>query len=238
MKEISAAKADDDFWGQGAWAEEESDHSFNDDDQSDDGEDIFDSDFDASEPDSDAEDSVPARGVRKPSRRNGKYVDPALKKTRTSAAAPAAKRVKRSSLSASPAPAPERALRKSTKATREKKDSERVKADAEREVRRAKVKHREENKTPEKILTQSEMLAEAEITAKANDVDLQRLLRLEEEKKRPTGQKEVQEGAKMSIRDKGGKVTISFTEGADVRAEMFPQCVVVEAPEVEKAEKA
>lgn len=204
----------------------------------------MDSDFDAPEENSDADEKAAAseRSKRRASssRRNGKYVDPALKKTRVSSGggggeARPAKRAKTAPLQ--DAAVDRSSLRKSTKAASAKAGKEREMREAETVQRRMRMRERERRKEPEKVLTQEEMLAEAEETAVGNQEDLERLLRLEEEQKRLPVKAERAAGPTMSVVSREGKMVVGFSEkDADARKEMFPQCEPVEA--AEEGEKA
>lgn len=196
---------------------------------------MIDSDFDEPEEDGSGADGGAAaeRAARRPAsrRKAGKYVDPALKRRSTGGAAGArpAKRAKLAAAAPPPVAVDRSSLRKSTKAASARADAQRDKADAVREVRRARMREREREKSPEKVLTQEEMLAEAAETAKANEKDLQRLLRLEEERKRLPAAEVKADVPRMATRDRDGKTLVSFTEAeADARAAMFPQCQPVE----------
>jgi YL1 nuclear protein len=196
--------------------------------------DVVDSDFDAPEDGvGSGDDGGAAAGAARPARRSrtGKYVDPALRKRRGSsgaAAKPPAKRAKPAA-PALGAAVDRTSLRKSTKAARDAADAARDAADAVRAEKRAKARERGEAKVPEKVLTQAEMLAEAEVTATENEKDLARLLKLEEERKREAAPPPAEDVPRMVVRDRDGKTTVSFTDdGADAKAAMFPHATLVE----------
>lgn len=189
---------------------------------------MIDSDFDEPEEVA-AEDGTQAekvaRQAERKQRRGGRYVDPALKRRRVADVARTTdKKVKGGQgEDGTPSTIHRSSLRRSTKIASERAAEERERKAADGEERRRKKMLREAGKPQEKILTQKELLEEAKETEIKNRESLKELLRLEEEKKRvPVVRKKV-EGEVMSMRSKGGKQTISFTnKDTDSRREMFP----------------
>jgi YL1 nuclear protein len=199
-----------------------------------------DSDFDEPEEAPDDADAgpVPVSTRSAPSRgraRTGNYVDPALKKARPGRAARGdgpgrpAKRAKTRHDGDDEQGAVERtgdrsSLRKSTKAARELADKVRREREVDRNERRMLKWEREKDKEPEKILTQEELLKEADETAVQNTADLQVLLRLEEERKRIPKKAAVEQVPRMTVISRGGRTVINFKDkDADTRAALFPQ---------------
>lgn len=196
---------------------DDDDKSFDENDTSD-GEDIIDSDFD--EPEEAAQESNPAPvEPRERKRRYGKYVDPATKKPRP-ATAPKPHAAGTPANAADP-PA-RKSLRRSTKAASEKAAESRAQRRKDEAVRRARREAREANKEVLKIPTQEELLAEAAETEVANRESLKELLRLEEEKKRLPPPKKRSTGPVVSTRSRDGVQTLSFSDGVDPREVMFP----------------
>lgn len=155
-------------------------------------------------------------------------MDPALKRRGAAAGARPAKRAKTAEAAAPPPPAADRAsLRKSTKAASLRADAARAAEDAARAARRAKARP---PRAPDPPLTQAQLLAEAEGTAIENEKDLQRLLRLEEERKRLPDKAVKEVGPRMVTHDKEGKTHVSFSEkDADARKALFPHCPPISA---------
>jgi YL1 nuclear protein len=206
--------------------------------------DIIDSDFD--EPEDNGDEVAEPEPVRRRSTsargKTGKYVDPALRpSTKPAVRLPPAKRAKtaeqadvdannndkHTTADAEPVDVnvDRSSLRQSTKVASEKADKLRSVRDAEMEERRMQKREREKKKEPVRHLTQEEMLAEAEVTAVQNAIDLDALLRLEEERKRQPVAKAVDPGPKMTVVSNASGTDIRFSDkDTDARAAMFPHC--------------
>jgi len=182
------AEADAAFWEQDAFADDQNDSSFHSSEQSE-VSDVVDSDFDASEQQSDGSDleesKLKARSYTEKAKRkqNRAYQDPSRAKSATKQPRKSVPTPK----SDLPSPNLQKgSLRASTKIAshRAAKTRERHLAEEKRKHQRRieRVKWRQEN--PERVLSQQELLEEAKLTAIANKESLQQLLQLEEEKKR------------------------------------------------------
>lgn len=158
-------------------------------------------------------------------KRRGKYVDPALKKARTTGTGvPARPKKSKSSSSGAASSASARAsLRKSTKVASAIAAEERERRKKKDEARRRRREQREteQGKKTEVMPTQEELLAECAETEVKNAESLKELLRLEEEKKRVVVRKKRDVGQVISVRSRAGKQSVSFPKGVDAQKEMF-----------------
>ena len=226
-------QADKEFYQQGFWEDEEADNDFNDADDED-GVDSFDSDFgDSSESgsDSDDDDEKGAKKKAKPKKKSV-YKDPKLahKKGEGPGAGEAG------SSSAAPAPKPshkkrprpaaaegfdqplERSRRGSTLASSADAVAKRKSLDAAAKERAEKLAAAggRGKQVELRRLTQEDLLAEAAQTEIMNKASLERMLRMEEEKRRVVKTSRVLDGPRIRYTSKrdGEKVinTVSFIQ--------------------------
>lgn len=248
-KLLKETEEDADFWGQDAFADDEEDGEFNENEASDQGEDMVDSDFDAPEA-ADEDDGTAAekeaRAVERIERKKsggGGYVDPAKKSKRkpapppTTPKTPQQKTPTSSRKSAPSIPSRPLSLRNSTRRASLKAAERREQQDKESAKRRAQKAARDAKKKPVREMTQEERLAEAVKTEEENRESLKDLLRLEEERKRIPTRKKAKSGPTMTILDRGGVATISMPKDVDANKILFPQLVVAAKDKQEEEEE-
>lgn len=208
--------ADELFWGQKAWAEQNK--SDDEDVEYSSEEDVVDDDFDIDE--GEAKQAATAREERTLMREGatkrkgrGVYVDPALKRKHARVGGGAAgARATRGKAAAKVVPPSSMSMRRSTKtkvgamqAARKIREREQKKASA---ARRAKQKP----KVEEKPMTQEELLAAAVETELVNKRSLELMLRIEEERKRAMRwKKKVNAGPVLRYRSRAGEATNTLT---------------------------
>ena len=192
--------ADEEFWNQDAFAEEEDDGQYESESEQ---EDVFDDDFDDDESSSDSEEVVVARERRKPALKAPERKAPAAPREKKPAA-PRAPRGLDSSLAESfqgDASTWDGGLRKSS---RSGVKEILARSEAAREAAKSRpAPKRNPNAEPPRQLTQAEILAEAAVTEVANLRDLERLLNIEEAvKKKAERVKKVYAGPSVRVRSK------------------------------------
>ena len=192
--------ADEEFWNQDAFAEEEDDGQYESESEQ---EDVFDDDFDDDESSSDSEEVVVARERRKPALKAPERKAPAAPREKKPAA-PRAPRGLDSSLAESfqgDASTWDGGLRKSS---RSGVKEILARSEAAREAAKSRpAPKRNPNAEPPRQLTQAEILAEAAVTEVANLRDLERLLNIEEAvKKKAERVKKVYAGPSIRVRSK------------------------------------
>lgn len=192
--------ADEEFWNQDAFAEEEDDGQYESESEQ---EDVFDDDFDDDESSSDSEEVVVARERRKPALKAPERKAPAAPREKNPAA-PRAPRGLDSSLAESfqgDASTWDGGLRKSS---RSGVKEILARSEAAREAAKSRpAPKRNPNAEPPRQLTQAEILAEAAVTEVANLRDLERLLNIEEAvKKKAERVKKVYAGPSVRVRSK------------------------------------
>ena len=192
--------ADEEFWNQDAFAEEEDDGQYESESEQ---ADVFDADFDDDESSSDSEEVVVARERRKPALKAPERKTPAAPREKKSAA-PRAPRGLDSSLAGSfqgDASTWDGGLRKSSRSGVKEVIAQ---SEAAREAAKARpAPKRNPNAEPPRQLTQAEILAEAAVTEVANLQDLERLLNIEEAvKKKAERVKKTYSGPSVRARSK------------------------------------
>ena len=192
--------ADEEFWNQDAFAEEEDDGQYESESEQ---ADVFDADFDDDESSSDSEEVVVARERRKPALKAPERKTPAAPREKKSAA-PRAPRGLDSSLAGSfqgDASTWDGGLRKSSRSGVKEVIAQ---SEAAREAAKARpAPKRNPNAEPPRQLTQAEILAEAAVTEVANLQDLERLLNIEEAvKKKAERVKKTYSGPSVRVRSK------------------------------------
>lgn len=201
-KLIGAAKEEDEdeFWAEHAdyFQSSEEDDEFDDEDSDigeDEREDSEDSDIDADEDeeDSDAEAAEAEKEVKRAARsggRKGIYQDPALRRRRAASTMPRKKRAVE--IDPSETIAARKEKRQATGAADERrKEMKAAEARKKKPVRKAVV--------PDRKLTAQEMFSEAARTEVINKASLERLLELEEEKRKETIRKRVIVGPRVKF---------------------------------------
>lgn len=192
----------------------------------------MDSDFDAPEGDGDAEGGAgrerelragerASATARRKSR--SAYVDPASRRRKRRATDPG--NAKPRAAAATPAARERSSLRSSTKRASAAAAESRARRAEQEEKRRMKKAERDAKRPIVHVPTQEEMLEEAKETELANKESLKDLLKLEEERKRvPVRKTSEQKKQVMSLRDRNGAATISFTDAdTEARQVLFPQ---------------
>ncbi len=201
-KLIGAAKEEDEdeFWAEHAdyFQSSEEDEEFDDEDSDigeDEREDSEDSDIDADEDeeDSDAEAAEAEKEVKRAARsggRKGIYQDPALRRSRAASTMPRKKR------------AVEIDPSETIAARKEKRQATDAADERRKEMKAAEAKKKKPVRKPvvaERKLTAQEMFAEAARTEVINKASLERLLELEEEKRKETIRKRVIVGPRVKF---------------------------------------
>lgn len=244
----AATPADEaEAWGDAGLLDDADDDSFDEAAMSDTGSDQVDSDFDAPEDGVEAEQEAAAVAAesharsaeRRSRRKSSTYVDPARK--RSTAQHPRRVGVNGSGVkpiisgssedksrqpstttattSLTTVQGARLSLRKSTKVASARAAESRRSALVESELRRKARAAREAQRKPVVPLTQEQRLSNARVTEKDNATSLDKLLRVEEEKKRaaaPTRKAETR-GPVVSVRSREGVTTVSVSEGVDVQ---------------------
>mmetsp|Transcript_15440 Transcript_15440/g.43754 ORF Transcript_15440/g.43754 Transcript_15440/m.43754 type:complete len:283 (+) Transcript_15440:92-940(+) len=217
------AEADNEYWNQSFFQEEEEDNEFEDEEKL---EDVEDSDSDVQSEDDngeEAEEKAVAADTRK--RKKNVYSDP----KRKSASQPSVKRARTTSTSKKPrTPLPKYAMsvRTSTKKLSEITEAARIQKERLAEKRR---KDRQRRTPARKEWTQEELLEEAKKTEVENLASLEELKKWEEEKKKKRRQRVKQStGPQIRVRHTAKEKTISFPEGH------FPDDLFGKAPPQEK----
>uniref|UniRef100_A0A7S0G5I1 Vps72/YL1 C-terminal domain-containing protein n=1 Tax=Rhodosorus marinus TaxID=101924 RepID=A0A7S0G5I1_9RHOD len=213
--------ADEEFWNQDAFADEEDDASFEGNESA--PEDVIDSDFDQPE----VVEAAPVEEDVKEKKRkaNTVYKDSAAAKKNN--ANPAAKRG-RGGRPGKPGlnikmEVFNRSMRRTTKMASAQTMQKRREREQEDTKRRIKKEERDQLREEERELTQEELMKEALKTEEINKASYLELVRLEEEKKRlpPTKQQE-ERGPRVMLRSRDGKQTLSFTADELIR-DIFPK---------------
>ncbi|KAJ8904137.1 hypothetical protein NDN08_000664 [Rhodosorus marinus] len=231
--------ADEEFWNQDAFADEEDDASFEGNESP--PEDVIDSDFDQPE----VVEAAPVEEDVKEKKRkaNTAYKDSAA--TRKNNANPPSKgrpggRPRKTGLNIE-MEVFNRSMRRTTKMASAQTMQKRREREQEDTKRRIKKEERDQFREEERELTQEELMKEALKTEEINKASYLELVRLEEEKKRlpPTKQK-VQPGPRLVLRSRDGKQTLSFTaeelprdifpRESTLAAAVQPMCVVTGLP--------
>lgn len=235
-EEVEEAAEDKDFYQQGFWADEEEDDDFAGDADDEEARDSFDSDFgDSSESESE-EDEDEEKAARKKSapKKKSVYKDPKLAHKKGAAAgeggegdAAAApkpkKRPRPDPVAAGGFAAPlERSRRGATEASTAAAAERRKSTDAAARQRAERLAAKTAKGVELRRLTQEEILAEAAQTEIINKASLERMLRMEEEKRRVTKTTRVLDGPRIrfcSRADGSGDSrklveTVSFIETA------------------------
>lgn len=211
-EEVDEEDADKDFYQQGFWADEEEDNDFDGDADDEDARDSFDSDFgDSSESESEEESDDEKAAKKSKPKKKSVYKDPKLAHKKgegpapgeagSSAAAAAPKPKKR------PRPDPvasagfaaplERSRRGATEAATAAAVEKRKSMDAAAKARAEKLAASGGRVVELRRLTQEEILAEAVQTEIMNKASLERMLRLEEEKRRVVKTTRVLDGPRI-----------------------------------------
>jgi len=243
-------EADNDFYKQGFWADEEEDNDFAGDADDEEGVDSFDSDFgDSSESESDDEDEGGGKKAKreKAPKKKSVYKDPKLARKKGEEGAGSSKP------SHKKRPRPEGdlvvearsrgSLRGTTQASSAEAEENRKRIDAAAQARKDKLEAMGAKRGIElRRLTQAEILAEAAQTEIINRASLERMLRQEEDKRRVIVRERNTDGPRVKFHSKrtGDVVsnTITFVDmpvpsTIDDIAPPYPapqRCTVTQAP--------
>jgi vacuolar protein sorting-associated protein 72 len=238
--------ADKDFYNQGFWADEEQDDDFAADADDEEGVDSFDSDFgDSSASEDEGDDDGEEKAARKKPKKKGHgvYKDPKLARKKGEAAGegssagvqakPSHKKRPRTEgegLVLPPIARSRDSMRGSTQAASQHAQERRKSLEAEQKARaeRAAQTGFRRGNVELRRLTQAEILAEAAQTEIINRASLERMLRIEEEKRRVVVRERVTDGPRIKYHSKrnGDEVvnTITFVDAP------VPSCIDGIAP--------
>uniref|UniRef100_A0A7S2ZFK5 Vps72/YL1 C-terminal domain-containing protein n=1 Tax=Rhodosorus marinus TaxID=101924 RepID=A0A7S2ZFK5_9RHOD len=214
-------EADEEFWNQDAFADEEDDASFEGNESA--PEDVIDSDFDQPEV---VEVAPVEEEVREKKRKaNTVYKDSAA--TKKNSANHTAKRgrggrPRKTGLNIE-LEVFNRSMRRTTKMASAQTMQKRREREQEDTKRRIKKEERDQFREVERELTQEELMKEALKTEEINKASYLELVRLEEEKKRlPATKQQIQRGPRLTFRSRDGKQTLSFT-AEEHASDIFPK---------------